>query len=35
METNYRLATPELVGYIKTNIFPRYDSKNGHGLDHI
>ena len=35
METNYRLVAPELVAYIKTNIFSRYDSANGHGLDHI
>ena len=35
MKNNYDLVTPELVTYIKTTIFPRYGSKNGHGLDHI
>ena len=35
METKYQNVTPELISYVKTNIFPRYDSANGHGLDHI
>lgn len=35
MEENYNLVSPELVECVKTNIFPRYDSANGHGLDHI
>lgn len=35
MEDNYNLVNQEVVGYIKTQIFPRYSAANGHGLDHI
>ena len=35
MEKNYNLVNPEIVEYVKENVFPRYDSANGHGLDHI
>ena len=35
MEENYNLVNPEIVEYVKENVFPRYDSANGHGLDHI
>ncbi|MBQ6450731.1 MAG: hypothetical protein IJJ29_02275 [Solobacterium sp.] len=29
------LTTPKLRNYIEQQIFPRYNSANGHGLDHI
>lgn len=32
---DYDLVSPELVAYVKTQIFPRYSFANGHGLDHI
>lgn len=35
MEENYNLVNPELVEYIKTNIFPRYEKTKGHGVSHI
>ena len=35
MEDNYNLINPEILEYVKTKIFPRYDSSNGHGIDHI
>ena len=29
------LVRQELIDYVESEIFPRYSSKNGHGLDHI
>ena len=35
MEEDYDLVKPEVVEYIKTEIFPRYEKLKGHGLSHI
>ncbi|MBQ9018592.1 phosphohydrolase [Candidatus Saccharibacteria bacterium] len=35
MEENYNLVRPEVVEYVKTEIFPRYKKLKGHGLQHI
>ncbi|MBQ3445838.1 hypothetical protein IJG29_03925 [Candidatus Saccharibacteria bacterium] len=35
MEENYNLVRPEVVEYVKTEIFPRYRKLKGHGLKHI
>ncbi|MBQ6375791.1 hypothetical protein IJJ37_02600 [Candidatus Saccharibacteria bacterium] len=34
-EKNYDLVDAGLVKYVKEKIFPRYNTANGHGLDHI
>lgn len=35
MEQNCDLVNPEIVAYVKEQIFPRYDVASGHGVDHI
>ena len=35
MEPDYSVLNPEIVDYIRDNIFSRYNPANGHGLDHI